>query len=459
MSLYKSPTSHYKINPNFFKESVEYSSYEFILVHDYSIILTIFPKETTMLLINSSKILGIVTEYNPFHNGHLHHIQASKELTGSDMVVAVMSGHFTQRGEPALDDPWVRAEWALKSGVDLVIELPTVYATASAAYFAHGAIAILDALNCIDCLCFGSESGDINQLQLLHTQLSKDNATLTQTAQIHANQSYSTHRTEQLLNSGLSKDALSTSNDILGLAYLEALSRIESPIEPFTIHRIISGYHDESLNNTIASATAIRRALLESPENGLSTVAHTLPESTLTSLKGTTQGLIGPNMALWREWCLFHLRHATIESLSQVHDMADGLEHRMKQTALSSENYETFETNLKTKIYTTGRLKRVMAKMLLGIHKHDLLNDCLTQPEYIRVLGFNEKGRSILNQAKPKLPLITNGKHFYPETELAKRQWAIDCQAADLYALLKQDGHRKGGVNFSKPPVYLRKEK
>lgn len=412
-----------------------------------------------MFLINMNKILGIVTEYNPFHNGHLYHIQASKETTGSELVVAVMSGHFTQRGEPAIADPWVRAEWALKSGVDLVLEIPTVYATSSAAYFAHGAIAILDALNCIDCLCFGSESGDILQLQSLQAQLHKEKDTLTQNAQLRADQSYSVLRSEQLLNSGISKDALRTSNDILGLAYLDALARIDSTIVPHTIHRIISGYHDASLSHTIASATAIRLALSESPENGLLKVAHTLPASTLETLEAMPSALIGPNMTLWHEWCLFYLRHSSADSLSQVHDMADGLEHRMKQMALSFDTYEQFESKLKTKIYTTGRLKRVMAKMLLGIQKSDLLNDCLTQPEYIRVLGFNEKGRQILNQATPKLPLITNGKHFYPETARAKRQWEIDCRAADLYALLKCNDARKGGVNYTKPPVYLKAEK
>jgi predicted nucleotidyltransferase len=150
------------------------------------------------------------------------------------------------------------------------------------------------------------------------------------------------------------------------------------------------------------------------------------------------------------------LRQTSLEQLAQVHDMADGLAQRMKQASTESNSYATFEDRLKTKIFTNGRLKRVMAKMLLGITKQDLQNDCLTAPTYIRVLGFNETGRQILSQASPALPIITNGKHFRPDTPLAKRQWEIDCLAADLYALLSNTGERKGGVNFRRPPVYIK---
>lgn len=409
-----------------------------------------------MVLINTQNILGIVTEYNPFHNGHLYHLQASKEKTSADYVVAVMSGHFTQRGEPAIADPWTRAEWAIRSGVDLVLELPTLYATSSAAYFAHGSIAILNAIGSIDSLCFGSETGNIDVLINLQQQLKSLEPQLIEKTRSSADQSFSIHRNEQLTRQGLHTDTLTTSNDILGLAYLDALKRLESPIKPQTIKRIIAGYHDDSINNSIASATAIRKALATSASSDLSKIAHTLPVATLDGFHRMAGDDIGPNLALWQEWSLFYLRHTPTSQLQQVHDMASGLEQRMKQAALTSSNYAEFESKIKTKIYTNGRLNRVLTKMLLGITKQDLLNDCQTNPEYIRVLGFNERGRAILNQAKPSLPLITNGKQFYPATEAAARQWSIDCLAADLYALLKPSGSRRGNVNFSRPPVYIK---
>ena len=407
-----------------------------------------------MSLIKSNKILGIVTEYNPFHNGHLYHIEASKAKTNANIVIAVMSGHFTQRGEPAIADPWTRASWALRSGVDLVIEIPTIYATSSASYFAYGAISVLNALNCVDALSFGSESGDLDALLQINQIIQQQESVLKNQVKDNAHRSFSEQRSELLHARGDALLKVSKSNDILGLAYLEALYRLKSDIEPFTIKRIVSGYHDESLSDTIASATAIRKAL--SAGKSLDAIEHTLPKASLDSIQALQPGTFGPNTSLWQEWCLFYLRHTPLERLSQIHDMADGLPQRMKQIAFESSSYEQFEENLKTKIYTNGRLKRVMAKMLLGIEKSDLINDCGTPPEYIRILGFNDQGRQLLNQINPSLPVITNGKHFRPQSDASKRHWEIDCLAADLYALLNQHGSRKGGSNFTNPPVYIR---
>lgn len=411
-----------------------------------------------MFLINSNKILGIVTEYNPFHNGHLYHLEASKRQTGAETVVAVMSGHFTQRGEPAIADPWTRAAWAVNSGVDLVIELPTLFATASAGYFAYGAVYLLNALGCVDGLCFGSESGDLVRLTQLQQQLKTAETDLNAQLKEQAHRSYSRQRSD-LLNDFLSPELLqlNQANDILGLAYLDALALLKSSIEPSTIQRIVAGYHDESLSSEIASATAIRKALALGTD--FDELVHTLPPATAEGLNSrlASLGSIGPNLDLWQEWVLFSLRQKPLDQLLAVHDMADGLAQRMKQLALESQDYHTFEAQLKTKIYTNGRLKRVMAKMLLGIDKSDLLNDFGTNPAHIRILAFNDKGRKLLNEAKPHLPVITNGKHYRPESNLAKRQWEIDCLAADLYALLETPGQRQGGMQFRKPPVYIRR--
>jgi predicted nucleotidyltransferase len=407
-----------------------------------------------IFLLNLEKTLGIVTEYNPFHNGHLYHIETSKSHTNSKVVVAVMSGHFTQRGEPAIADPWTRATWAIQSGADLVIEIPTIFATSSASYFAYGAVYLLQALGVVDTLCFGSESGNLEELVHLNQTLKENSILQSQQLKSNAHLSYSSQRSNFLETQADETIKLTKSNDILGLSYLEALDRLNSTIEPKTIKRIVSNYHDETLTETISSATAIRRGII----SGLSleSMRHTLPDSSFDSLQSIISEKRNPNISLWQEWCLFYLRHTSIDRLQLVHDMPDGLPQRMKQMALESCNYAEFEEKIKTKIYTNGRLKRVIAKMLLGIEKTDLINDCGTNPEYLRILAFNDSGRQLLSRAKPTLPIITNGKHFRPSNAIAQRQWEIDCLAANLYSLLLPNDFRRGGKNYTQPPVYIK---
>ncbi len=406
-----------------------------------------------MALINSQKVLGIVTEYNPFHNGHLYHIEASKVQTGADSVVAVMSAHFTQRGEPAIADPHTRAKWAVESGADLVVALPTLFSTASAGYFAYGSISILEALGFVDTLCFGSESGNISELKGIEQQLRAVQTDFEEAQKKDASLSYANHR-DQFIKMQDSTINLSRSNDILGLAYLEALQLLHSSIEPETIQRIHAAYKENTLTGSISSATAIRHAMQGS--NPLRGVSETVPLCVSQDLFSKDCLSILPNWNLWQEWILFELRRSTLEQLSQIHDMAEGMPQRMKTKAIEHSNYKDFEEELKTKIYTTGRLKRVMAKLLLGITKEDLLNDFKTKPEYIRILAFNEKGRSLLNSAKPNLPLITNAKHFRPETPSALRQWEIDNTASDLYHLLLKDSLRRGGNLYRQSPIYVK---
>lgn len=401
-----------------------------------------------MSLINYPKSLGLITEYNPLHNGHIYHIRESKQKTGAETVIAVMSGHFTQRGEPAIADPWQRAKWALESGVDLVIELPVLFSTSSAAYFAHGAIFLLDAL-CVDTLCFGSESGDINALASTVSLLKQTLPSLSEHVRNQPGKSYSQHRSAILSEQNPSLN-LNRSNDILGIAYLESLHRIESKIEPFTIKRIQNDYHSEVIESAIASATAIRKATREGQYDAIMLATPSAVSAYLTD-----GALIRPNIDLWQEWIMMLLRHAGLEQLENVHDMASGLPQRLVQGS-RLESYAAFENAIQTKIFTSGRLKRCLCKMVLGIEKKDLLNDCQTNPQYIRILGFNEKGRKFLNQTEAKLPIITNAKHYRPENPEAMRQWALDQKAADLYALLLTGDSRRAGRELRTPPFYAR---
>lgn len=402
-----------------------------------------------MSLIFPNQTLGIITEYNPFHNGHRYHIEASKKETGSHTVIAVMSGHFTQRGEPALFDPWTRAKWALLNGVDLVIELPVIFSTASAAYFAHGAIYLLSALG-VDTLCFGSESGDIRQLSHVARLTNDMKASLKSQTLQQNDKSYSVLRSEQLNKEGF--DSINRANDILGIAYLEALLNLQSPIKPHTIKRAVNDYHSLDLSQAIVSATAIRSALGDAQQTR-EQLLHTMPFETYATLLNESQRQA--DMRQWHDWILMLLRKHSPEELSHIHDMAVGLPERLTTMAANAHHYSDFEKAIQTKIFTSGRLRRVLAKMVLGIEKTDLLNDEATAPQYIRILGFTENGRSFLNRAKPNLPVITNGKNYIPDSEISKRHWQLDNRAANLHALLRKET-AVSGSEMRTPPVYIK---
>ena len=209
-------------------------------------------------------ILGIVSEYNPFHNGHIHHLELSKQLTKTDFTVAVMSGNFVQRGDTALVDKWTRTEMALKGGIDLVLELPTVYAISSAENFADGAIKILNSLGVVDYLSFGSEIGEISPLNDVASILYKEPKEFSSliTAQLKSGLSYPRAREIALSQFfGTSKkytDILNNPNNILGVEYLKAIKKHRSHIKPLTIKRDYSDYNSKTVKNGIASATAIR---------------------------------------------------------------------------------------------------------------------------------------------------------------------------------------------------------
>ncbi len=211
------------------------------------------------------KVAGLIVEYNPFHNGHLYHLEQSKKLTGADCIVCIMSGNFIQRGEPALVNKWARAKMALLSGADLVIELPLVYAMSSAEFFAYGAVSILNSLNIVDYLCFGSESGSIDELDNIADILVWEPQAYKELLKNHINKgiSFPSARQKALadyLNIGsASLNILSESNNILAVEYLKALKRTESQITPVTIKRINNTYNTCDLTGNISSATAIRR--------------------------------------------------------------------------------------------------------------------------------------------------------------------------------------------------------
>lgn len=316
-------------------------------------------------------ILGIVSEYNPFHNGHLHHLQVSKQLSNSDFSIAVMSGNFIQRGETSLVDKWVKTEMALKGGVDLVIELPTVYAISSAENFADGAVKILNSLGVVDYLSFGSEIGEISPLNDVASILYREPKEFSSliTAQLKSGLSYPRAREIALSQFfGTSKkytEVLNNPNNILGVEYLKSIKKHRSHIKPLTIKRDYSDYNSTTVKNGIASATAIR-TMLQNNKN----IHRVVPFQTYELLDECKQnGKIITDLSVFEKEILYILRKMTLSEIAALPDVSEGLENRIKLAANTVNNLNDLISNIKTKRYTQSRIQRILLYALLNISR------------------------------------------------------------------------------------------
>jgi len=413
------------------------------------------------------KVVGLITEYNPFHNGHKYHLERSKELSGASHSIAVMSGNFLQRGEPALLDKWERAKIAVKEGVDLVIELPTVFSCNSAEFFALGSINLLNSLNIVDYICFGSELGDLNKIDLVSDLLVNEPKEFKAFLKKYLSMGYTFPLARQkAINQYLDDDfenikTLSSPNNILGIEYLKALKLLNSKIKPLTIKRIKADYNSTEINGEICSATAIRN-LLEKNCSALEVIKNVVPINSYITIEEVISEGRGPIFARDLEQIIFYkLRTAAIDQLNSIHDINEGLENRLKKGALISTNYDSLIKFLKTKRYTLTRLQRVLIKTIIGITKDDIALLTKTRDSnYIRVLGFSDKGADLLKKIKQasSVPIITNLKRFSPQNEYAKRMLEIDLIATDVYTLLyKNLNFSKGGLDYIKKPFIMDK--
>lgn len=345
------------------------------------------------------KACGVIVEYNPFHNGHRYHLQQAREQTSADVIVAVMSGNFLQRGEPAIVDKWTRAEMALLQGADLVIELPFAYAVQSADYFAAGAIKLLQALQ-VESLVFGTDVKETVDYQGFGAFVASHQAEIDARYQAMRNngQSYPQQMTalfRELL--GLPLD-FSSPNHILGLSYAKENAKYSQPMTLIPIHREHAGYHDETIQGTIASATAIRKGL----EAG-SDVALTMPKTSWGLLQ--TQPLIS-----WQNfWPLlrYQLLVQTPSDLRRIYQMTEGIEYRLKSAAEKAETFAAFIEAVKTKRYTWTRLQRLCCYILGQVTENEIQGTW--QNTFIHVLGFTSKGQQFLKERKKTadLPILT----------------------------------------------------
>ena len=386
-------------------------------------------------------ILGIVSEYNPFHNGHLYHLNYSKQVTKSFFTVAVMSGNFTQRGNTALVDKWTRAEMALKSGIDLVIELPVLYAISSAENFADGAVKILNSLGIVDYISFGSEIGEIAPLNDIASILYKEPKEFSNliSRQLKSGLSYAKARelaiSMYLGSSKKYKEILDNPNNILGIEYLKALKRHKSNIKPITIKRDYSDYNSKTVKEGIASATAIR-TMIEQNKN----IHYVVPYETYELMEEKQENKeIIKNLSVFEKQIIFTLRKMTIQEISVLPDVSEGLEYRIKEAANISNNLETLLNNIKTKRYAETRIRRILLYALLGIKEKDIAMSRRIIP-YIRVLGFNKHGKRIISAIalnNPKLKIIISLKKFMETNldQMKKNMISKDILATNIYTL------------------------
>jgi predicted nucleotidyltransferase len=418
------------------------------------------------------RTVGVIVEYNPFHNGHRHHLAESVRATGADAVVAVMSGHFLQRGEPAMMDKWARAETALRGGCDLVIELPVTYATSAAEWFAYGAVGLLDATGVVDCICFGSESGDIGTLSRIAALAADEPADLRGriAAGLDAGMNYPAAYSGALRQSLAARgdDAaaafpLEQPNNTLGLHYLVALRRLGSRMEPHTIRRFKAGYHDpDAPAGPIASATALRRLI--SAEGRPEAIASYVPEPTLDVLRREWEAGRAPMG--WPAFAeqLFHLLLRLNEAeLAGFRDIGEGLEFRIRRALpdLNRLDVDDLIARVKTKRYTRTRLQRALTAVLLGIRKEDwnpaALRDGLA---YIRVLGFTPKGRELLKRMRKtaKLPVLLSaaGGAEAGLSGAGARYLELDARATGVYALAARAREPRALLrDYYEPPVIV----
>lgn len=343
-----------------------------------------------------AKVVGVVVEYNPFHNGHLYHLERAKEITGAEVVVAVMSGDFVQRGEPAAFDRFTRSKMALKGGVDLLVELPIIYSTQNAEIFALGAVNILLNLE-VDYIVFGSESGEIDTLEKIAKLEESSEFKEAITFELKKGLSYPAAFSLALKSLGVDYEI--NSNDILGIEYIRAKNRLvemypylDRSCKMKVIKRIGTGYHDLDIAGNIASATGIRAKIIESQE-----IKTLIPSTTKDVISTKNQDKIvtlGDYYPLIRYSIINNYRR-----LLEIQDMEPGLENRLYTCAREFGNFQEFMEGVTTKRYTKGRLQRVLIHTLLNITKERTIAEKY-RLSYIKVLGFRDKGQSYLKSIK-----------------------------------------------------------
>ena len=400
------------------------------------------------------KVLGIITEYNPFHNGHKYHIEEAKKITGADYVIAVMSGDFVQRGNPAIISKYNRSLMALNNGVDLVLELPACYATGSAPYFALGAVTLLDRLGIVDYICFGSESGDIRALEKASSIFYNPSEGFQKIlySYVRDGLSYPAARAkaaEKALDTDSKSDkkyiskVISEPNNILGIEYINALRQLNSSIKPVTIKRHMAHYHDDKPGSSISSATAIRGILENTSEADLSSVKSSVPKNVYDYFIDNYRITYPLTIEDFSEIIKYKLLSEGSRELSAYLDLSSDIADRIKNIDFQGLSILELSQLIKTKNVTLTRVSRALIHVLLNTKKEEfqeyIENDIVY---YIRVLGMKKEATHLIRRIKNHggLPVITKvGRADKQLDTLGMRMFNQDIFATHLYNQVMYD--------------------
>ena len=403
-----------------------------------------------------NKILAVVAEYNPLHNGHVYHLQKSKKIFDPDYSICILSGNFCERGNPSIIDKWSKTEMALKCGFDMVIELPVVYSISSAENYAQGAIKILEAFGDDVTLCFGSECGNLSLLYNIADVLydEPDEFKTILSHELSKGISYPKARENALLlylNDVRSyANVLSKPNNILGTEYIKAIKKLKSKVKPYTIKRIDSGYNSLKVKDRLASATAIRE-LINNNENIKKLVPSPSYEILMENIKN---GKIIKDLSVYEKEILFTLRKMSIKEISELQDVTEGLENLIKHAANTCNTLDDLISSIKSKRFTQSRIQRILLYALFNITKKDIKNSYKVKP-YIRVLGVSKKGKHLLsyiNDPKSKQPVITSVKKFLDSNSYNKTLQSMlekDILASNIYTL-GYENDSKSNLDYTK---------
>lgn len=407
-------------------------------------------------------VIGIIAEYNPFHQGHAYQIEKLKKDCLADYVIIAMSGNFVQRGTPALLEKYTRAEMALSCGADLVLELPTLFATASAEYFAKGGVSLLHSTGIVTHLGFGAETADIKLLKELAAVLSEQPKPFQEilrkelkagasfpAARARALETYLSIYKKETDDTGKLGKILSSPNNILALEYLKALQSLSSGIIPVPILRQGRGYHDTTIAEDFCSASAIRARLKE--DDGLSLPKTAMPRNAYTVLENYPHPLLFEDD--FSTLLHYELLSEDTDALADWGDSSPELARRLRNEREQFKNWSSFCLHMKTRNVTYTRLSRLFLHMLLHIRQEDYTH--FPFPSYLRVLGFRKEAAPLLTamKAHSSLPILTSvsSAHILL-TEKAQQLLSLDLRAADLYRLvltskgdssLKNDYHQQ----------------
>ncbi|HHX13915.1 MAG TPA: nucleotidyltransferase [Clostridiales bacterium] len=386
-------------------------------------------------------VVGIIAEYDPFHKGHLHHLQETLRLTGADCVVAVMSGSFTQRGEPAAFDKWLRTEMALQNGVDLVIELPFYYACNQAAEFADGAVGILDRLGGVDVLSFGSECGEIAPLEEAAVCLAEEGRLFQKQLRLGLDSglAYGKARTEALaaIRPKLA-ELLRQPNNLLGIEYLISCRQRNSKMKALTIPRRGSEHSDVSLS-ACPSATAIRRHLRE--QGRAEDLKEVLPQASWELIRDR-QEIKRLELADFYEILAARILLAGQAGLENIYSAGEGLANRLCAALDQAADLAGLIRLTKTSRYTEARVRRLSAHIISGLTKERFYRAKQADAAYARILGFSLRGRSFLKKIKKekssRLPVLTNIHRGRPlDDPAAEEMLAFDLAVSELCHFLR----------------------